>query len=100
MKIDALLINSKDNVATALRDIDANESVTVGENKKKKSISVKEKIPFGHKFATKTIKKDGNIYKYGEIIGKATKSIPEGYYAHIHNIESLRGRGDLERKLK
>jgi len=43
----------------------------------------------------------GNIYKYGEIIGRATQLISKGSYAHIHNIESLRGRGDIERnKLK
>lgn len=44
------------------------------------------------------IQKGEYIYKYGEIIGKATKEILAGYHAHVHNIESLRGRGDLEGK--
>ena len=37
-----------------------------------------------------------NILKYGEVIGRATKDIRAGTHAHIHNIESLRGRGDLK----
>ena len=36
------------------------------------------------------------ILKYTEVIGQATKEICVGTHAHIHNIESLRGRGDLE----
>jgi len=34
------------------------------------------------------------VIKYGEVIGRATKDIGEGTHAHVHNIESLRGRGD------
>jgi altronate dehydratase small subunit len=98
LKFDALLINSKDNVATALREINENEKIIVGENKKTINLIVVEKISFGHKVAIKDIKKGDDIVKYGEVIGKATQDIPSGHYAHVHNIESLRGRGDLERK--
>jgi len=95
MKIDALLINEKDNVVTTLRDISANENVIIGTKEKVFKLLVTDKIPFGHKFAKKDIIKGENIYKYGEIIGRATQLIPKGAYAHIHNIESLRGRGDI-----
>lgn len=98
MKFDALLINSKDNVATSLREINENEEILVGENKKTTNLIIYEKISYGHKFAMKDIKKGEHIIKYGEVIGKAIKKIPAGYHAHVHNIESLRGRGDLERK--
>ena len=98
LKFDALLINDKDNVATALREINENEEILVGESRKTIKLIVFEKILFGHKVAIKDVKKGENIIKYGEIIGKATKEIPAGYHAHVHNIESLRGRGDLERK--
>ena len=101
MKIDALLINEKDNVVTALRNINTNENVIVRIQEKAFKLLIKDKIPFGHKFAKKDIKKGEDIYKYGEIIGRATQLISKGSYAHIHNIESLRGRGDIERnKLK
>lgn len=34
--------------------------------------------------------------KYGESIGAASSDIKKGDYVHIHNLEALRGRGDLE----
>jgi altronate dehydratase small subunit len=60
-----------------------------------REILVKEAIPYGHKFAVKDIASGEDILKYGEIIGRATKGIGAGEHAHIQNIESLRGRGDL-----
>ena len=44
----------------------------------------------------KNIDSGENIIKYGEIIGKASKPIKTGEHVHVHNIESTRGRGDLE----
>ncbi len=52
-------------------------------------------VPYGHKIATREIKKGEHIIKYGEIIGIATSDIFTGDYVHIHNIDALRGRGDL-----
>jgi altronate dehydratase small subunit len=61
-----------------------------------KPFVVKEFISYGHKFSVNDIALGEKILKYGEIIGQATKEIRAGTHAHIHNIESLRGRGDLE----
>ena len=36
--------------------------------------------------------------KYGEEIGIATREIVKGEYVHIHNLDSMRGRGDLEKE--
>lgn len=33
--------------------------------------------------------------KYGESIGRANEDIAFGEYVHIHNMEAMRGRGDL-----
>lgn len=96
MPIDAIIINEKDNVATALRDISANEEITVSVGDKANPFIVREFISFGHKFSVKDIQLGESILKYGEVIGRATKEIRAGIHAHIHNIESLRGRGDLE----
>ncbi len=95
MKRDAIMIREQDNVATALRDIEAKETVTVGMGTRSKRILIREHIPYGHKFALQDIGKGEHILKYGEIIGRATQEIAAGAHAHIHNIESLRGRGDL-----
>ena len=96
MKIDAITIKEQDNVATALREIQPEENILVGIGDKSKQIRIKETIPYGHKFAIRDILKGEHIIKYGEIIGRATNTIDSGTHAHIQNIESLRGRGDLE----
>ena len=96
MKIDAIMIKEKDNVATALRDIRTGETISVGIGEQTKEISIINTIPYGHKFAIKDISKGENILKYGEIMGRAIQDIAVGAHAHIQNIESLRGRGDLE----
>jgi altronate dehydratase small subunit len=96
MRIDAILINERDNVAVALRDIHENEEIVVGKENSSFRMKVSEGIPFGHKFAVRYLEKDETIIKYGEVIGRTTVAIPVGAHAHIHNIESLRGRGDLK----
>jgi len=94
---DALVIHEGDNVATALRDIEAGAVVTVGRGTTRHEMEIHEHIAYGHKFATRDIAKSELILKYGETIGRATSPIGQGTHAHIHNIESLRGRGDLEK---
>jgi len=89
------MIREQDNVATALRDIEPTETASIGIVTKSKRILIQERIPYGHKFAVRDIGKGEHILKYGEIIGRATLEITAGTHAHIHNIESLRGRGDL-----
>ncbi len=96
MEKDAIMIKESDNVATALRDVHPGETVRIGVGEKTVGILVQEDIPYGHKIAVRNIEKASHILKYGEVMGRATKDIPSGTHAHIHNIESLRGRGDLE----
>ena len=55
-----------------------------------------EAVPYGHKIALCDIKKGEEIIKYGEAIGAASRDIAAGDYVHIHNMDSQRGRGDLE----
>lgn len=94
--MDAIMIKEHDNVATALRDIQPKEKGIIGAGDKTKVIQIQEHIPYGHKLAVRDISKGENIIKYGEIIGRATQNIGSGTHAHTQNIESLRGRGDLE----
>ena len=100
MAIDAIAIKVVDNVATALRDIAEQENVLVSCGETRLCVSVREPIQYGHKFALRDIGKSENIIKYGEVIGRATTDILAGAHAHIQNIESLRGRGDLDGKEK
>ena len=86
----AILINSRDSVATAIKAISKGEKVTLGNTE----ITVCSDIPFGHKFALKDVLPGDKVIKYGEPIGVATTSISTGEHVHTHNLESTRGRGD------
>ena len=95
VKTDAVQISIADNVATALRDLQQNEPIVLEIKNKAKKIVVLEPIQYGHKFSLSEIGKGEQVIKYGEIIGIATQKIEKGCHVHIHNVESLRGRGDL-----
>lgn len=95
LRIDALVIHEKDNVATALRAISSDEEVVIRIGEKNKRLLMHNNIPFGHKFSITNISKGVNILKYGEVIGRATDDIDPGSHVHTQNVESLRGRGDL-----
>jgi len=95
MKRDAIAIKERDNVATALRELKPSDAAAVGIGGQTLSITLVEAIEFGHKFAIRDIAAGEDIVKYGEVIGRATADIPVGGHAHVQNVESLRGRGDL-----
>lgn len=92
----ALKVNDKDNVATIFAEVKAGMQVEVRDKKgNSEIITVMGDIPYGHKFAIIDINIDEEIYKYGEEIGIATRDIKKGDYVHVHNLDSMRGRGDL-----
>ena len=62
------------------------------------TVTVTGDVPYGHKIAVTTIKKGELIKKYGEEIGIATADIKKGEYVHVHNLDSMRGRGDWAEK--
>ena len=95
MKRDAISIKEEDNVATALRDLSPGETASVGIGDRAIEIKLIDSVEYGHKFALCDISAGEEIVKYGEVIGRATAHIHTGAHAHIQNIESLRGRGDL-----
>jgi len=90
----AILIDKKDNVATALCQLGKGDSIPVGVEGRNVSIVLLQDIPFGHKFALTDIQQGGAVIKYGEAIGLATKPIRQGEHVHVHNVESQKGRGD------
>lgn len=94
MQPSAILIDRKDNVATALRQLQQGDSVQVGIEDYSVTTPLLQDIPFGHKYALKDIRKGETVIKYGETIGLATEDIQQGQHVHVHNIESQKGRGD------
>jgi len=95
--MDILVIKNTDNVGTALNKIVQNESGTFLIDNEHIAITAREEIPFGFKIALADIKQGDPIYKYGEIIGLASREILKGEQVHIHNCEGVRGRGDIVR---
>ena len=82
-------IDSKDNTATALSDIEAGETVSlVSKSGQVSEVTAKQAVPLGHKLALASIGKGDKVLKYGEVIGLATQPITNGDYVHIHNVES------------
>lgn len=94
----ALKVHDKDNVATIFANgiTDGMEVEIRDKRGSAETVTVKGDVPYGHKIAVCGIKKGEQITKYGEEIGIATKDIARGEYVHVHNLDSMRGRGDLE----
>jgi altronate dehydratase small subunit len=95
MERKAIVLNSKDNVATALADLAVGDTVALEVDKKPVSVKLVNSIQFGHKFSLIDITAGSPILKYGEEIGEATKDIKVGEHVHVHNVASKRGRGDV-----
>lgn len=98
----ALKVNDKDNVATIFAEgITDGTVVEVRDpHGSMEAIKVIGDIPYGHKIALCDIHKGEQITKYGEEIGVASHDIVKGEYVHVHNLDSMRGRGDLEKEKK
>lgn len=84
----AIVINEKDNVATALKPLHAGTKVSVEFEGRVESIKLLSDIPMGHKFAMKDMEAGQAVIKYGEPIGKSTAKILRGEHVHIHNVVS------------
>lgn len=89
-----LILNPKDNVAVALSELTAGEKIEFTVENMSSSISLVDDIQFGHKFALASLKAGDEIIKYGHVIGLATESVEAGQHIHVHNVESIRARGD------
>ena len=95
----ALKVTDLDNVATIFANgITDGTEVEVRDKKgNAETVKVIGDVPYGHKIAVNDIKKGELIMKYGEEIGIATKDIVKGEYVHVHNLDSMRGRGDWDK---
>jgi len=90
-KTAVIVIRDNDNVATATRDIKAGEIITVPAGNCQVTVTAQQDIRFLHKIAVRDIAAGERIYKYGAIIGEATRPIATGEHVHVHNIRSLWG---------
>jgi len=89
-----IVIDRKDNVATALCQLEQGSSIRVETEDYTVDVTLSQAIPFGHKFALKDIEPGEPIMKYGEVVGLATSKIMKGEHTHIHNVKGLKGKED------
>ncbi len=89
----AIVLNGMDNVATLIDEGVTGDTANrsgVGQG----SVKLTTDVPYGHKLAISQISAGDEVLKYGQIIGRATANIAVGEHVHVHNVESLRARGD------
>ncbi len=77
-----LILDPRDNIAVCLADLAEGDVIAQDDI----TITVKNKIPRGHKIATSNIAKNDGIIKYGERMGHAVAPIAIGEHVHVHNI--------------
>ncbi|MHC1761240.1 MAG: UxaA family hydrolase [Negativicutes bacterium] len=91
----AIQLEHEDNVATVIIEVAKGTAITVQSPGISFELAATDDIPYCHKVALGAIRKGDNVIKYGRPIGRATCDISEGSLVGVHNIEGMRGRGDL-----
>ncbi|MDY6064941.1 MAG: UxaA family hydrolase [Finegoldia sp.] len=86
----ALKIGKIDNVVTVVNEIKEGDIVKYLDNMEVKELLAQDNIPMYHKIAVEDIKKDEDIVKYGENIGRASTDIKKGSHVHVHNVKAHR----------
>ncbi|BCV22312.1 UxaA family hydrolase [Moorella sp. Hama-1] len=86
----ALLLNAGDNVAVALADLKAGETVTLS----RREIHLRENIKAGHKLARTNLPAGSQVIKYGFPIGITSQPVQAGQWVHSHNLHS--GLGEIQ----
>ena len=84
--IDAIAIDTSDNVATCLHAVEAGVDVSVKSGPDVITVTAADAIPRGHKIALEEIAGGDAVRKYGEVIGKASTAIAPGQHVHTHNV--------------
>src|SRR6186713_1434364 len=76
-----LRLNPADDVVIACRELEP------GTNLLQENVVVAERIPAGHKIATRAIAVNEPVHRYNQVIGFATREIKPGFHVHVHNLE-------------
>jgi altronate hydrolase len=77
-----ILLHPGDNVVIARVAVGAGQSVEAGPF----TLTARDFIPPGHKLAIKGIASGEPVYRYGNLIGFATRPIEPGQHVHEHNL--------------
>ena len=89
--MDAILLNQRDNVATALRALPEGAVAQIG-GAGSRALSLVEAVPLLHKIALVDLAAGALVVKYGEVIGVMTQDAAAGSVVHVHNMRSRRAQ--------
>ena len=84
MAAQLIVINPRDNVAIALRDIQKGEALLLPDGR---ALNILSDIGYSHKVALEDIPAGAAVFKYGESIGEAKAFIRKGDWVHTHNLD-------------
>ena len=87
-----VVISEADDVGTVFTEVAPGQNISLRASVSGKSageLSAKQQIPAGHKVARREKAPGDLIYKYGQPIGRATRSIRAGDHVHTHNMASI-----------
>ncbi|CAK7058843.1 MAG: Galactarate dehydratase (L-threo-forming) [Enterocloster aldenensis] len=89
VKINALLMDSKDNVVTCVAPVSKGEQIVYQMNGQVCTLTAEEDIPYCHKAALQDFAQGAEVRKYGELIGHTSASILKGHWVSHENIFSV-----------
>lgn len=87
-----VVITAADDVGTVFSDVAPGRNISLRESVSGTSagdLIAAQQIPAGHKIARQEKAPGDLIYKYGQPIGRATRSIRAGDHVHTHNMAGL-----------
>lgn len=89
MDINALLMERTDNVVTCVTEVPQGGQVAYRRGEEVLTLTAREDIPYCHKIALADIAEGQDVFKYGEMIGRAVKAIGRGCWVSHENIVSV-----------
>jgi altronate hydrolase len=78
----AVQLRPEDNIAVAARPLLPGTELQVNGS----TVRLAGRVGLGHKLALHPIRKGDAVYKYGQIIGFASRDIAPGEHVHVHNV--------------
>ncbi|ACQ78853.1 Galactarate dehydratase [Beutenbergia cavernae DSM 12333] len=75
-------LDPEDDVVLAARDLAAGSEVALGDVR----LTLLDDVPSGHKVAVTDVPEGGQVRKYGQSIGRATRGIRAGDHVHTQNL--------------
>lgn len=86
MNPNTIIIDQKDNVAIALKDISEGETICLPNGDKFPALT---RIAFSHKVVLKDLSEGDDIIKYGEAIAQVNQDVKKGEWIHVHNLNVM-----------